>query len=104
MMALRSLIRGLPRCNYDLLDFLFSLLHDLSLDSELTQMNAENLARVISPNLIWKEVLDITDMSVVADAMKGNRIAQVMIVQYKRLFDHVDALSPTETRNEEPHL
>ena len=89
--ALQKLIFSLPQSNYALLSFLFSLLHDLSCNAEETQMNAENLAKVISPNLIWKEILDITDVSVVEDALKGNRIAEVMIVHYDQLFKQENA-------------
>lgn len=89
--ALQKLIFSLPQSNYALLNFLFSLLHDLSCNSQETQMNAENLAKVISPNLIWKEILDITDVSVVEDALKGNRIAEVMIVHYGQLFTQESA-------------
>ena len=65
---------------------LFSILNELSENFEQTQMNAENLAKVISPNLIWKEVLDITDMSVVDDVRKGNVLAEVMITEYQKIF------------------
>ena len=83
---LQQMLESLPSNNYSLMKFLFCLLHELSENSETTQMNAENLAKVISPNLVWKEVLDITDMSVVQDAMKGNIVAQLLIENYCEIF------------------
>merc|ERR1739848_27322 len=49
--ALKKLFSSLPENNYNLLMTLFSILNELSENSEQTQMNAENLAKVISPNL-----------------------------------------------------
>lgn len=86
IIRLKELLSNLPENNYNLMEFIFCLLHELSNKSEVTQMNAENLAKVISPNLIWKEVLDITDMSVVEDAMKGNRVTEAMIVNFELIF------------------
>jgi len=83
---LAEIMEGLPKQNYNLLKFLFSLLHDLSLHAEETQMTADNLAKVISPNLIWKKELDILDLSAVQDTMKGNDLAVVMIQQHEKLF------------------
>ena|SRR3990167_8816093 len=83
---LSKLVMGLPEHNYQLLKYLFALLYDLSLLADETQMNAENLAKVISPNLIWKEELDINDLSLVDDTLKGNTIVSVMIIQNQRIF------------------
>ena len=62
------------------------LMHELSLFPEETQMTAENLAKIISPNLIWKEVVSIDDMSQVDDALKGVQLANIMIVHYQKIF------------------
>ena len=83
---LTDIVSNLPQANYDLLKFLFSLLYDLSLLADETQMTAENLAKVISPNLIWKESPDINDLSLVDDALKGNSIVNFMILNNDKIF------------------
>jgi hypothetical protein len=77
---------SLPQPNYDLLQFVFALLCDLSKFSDGTQMTSDNLAKVISPNLIWKRELDILDLSAVQDTMKGNDLALIMIDQHEKIF------------------
>lgn len=84
--TLRKIMLALPKPNYNLLKMLFELLYDLSQFSEQTQMTAENLAKVISPNLIWKKELDILDLSAVQDTMKGNDLAVVLIDKHKEIF------------------
>jgi len=84
--VLQSLVASLPENNYNVVMFLFSLLNELSQHPEKTQMNSENLAKVIAPNLIWKEFIDIMDMSAVQDTMKGNTVAQIMIDQFDLIF------------------
>lgn len=83
---LAAIMSSLPKPNYDLTKYIFELLHDLSQHASETQMTADNLAKVISPNLIWKKELDIMDLSAVQDAMKGNVLAQVMIEHPSQLF------------------
>jgi len=83
---LRDLVMSLPENNYQVLKFLFELLYELSLQADETQMTAENLAKVISPNLMWKEEVDITDMSLIQDSLTGTSLTQVMIVNSDKVF------------------
>jgi Na+/citrate or Na+/malate symporter len=83
---LKDIVDSIPYYNYMLLKFVMELMNELSLFPEETQMNSENLAKIISPNLIWKEIVNIEDMSLVDDALKGNQLANTMIVHFKEIF------------------
>ena len=83
---MRELVNSIPDANYHLLKFVIGLMSELSKKPEETQMDAENLAKVITPNLIWKETVEIMDLSLVQDAMKGNLVGKAMIEEYEVVF------------------
>lgn len=84
--AMRGLVNSIPDANYHLLKFVIGLMNELSQKPEETQMDAENLAKVITPNLMWKETVEIMDLSLVQDAMKGNLVGKAMIESYEEVF------------------
>lgn len=49
-------------------------------------MSAESLAKVFSPNLIWKKDLDLMDLSAINDVVKSNDLTHVMIANSDLLF------------------
>ena len=84
--AIKAILDCVPQPNYHLLKFVFEMMYELSLTPEETQMNSENLAKVLSPNLFWKEVVSLDDFTQVDDAIKGNVIVNIMIVNYHQIF------------------
>mmetsp|Transcript_1673 Transcript_1673/g.5956 ORF Transcript_1673/g.5956 Transcript_1673/m.5956 type:complete len:415 (+) Transcript_1673:336-1580(+) len=84
--AMRDLVNSIPDANYHLVKFVIGLMSELSKKPEETQMDAENLAKVITPNLMWKETVEIMDLSLVQDAMKGNLVGKAMIENFDAVF------------------
>eukprot|EP01094_Clydonella_sp_ATCC50884_P026478 TRINITY_DN7270_c0_g2_i1.p1 TRINITY_DN7270_c0_g2~~TRINITY_DN7270_c0_g2_i1.p1 ORF type:complete len:500 (+),score=205.28 TRINITY_DN7270_c0_g2_i1:204-1703(+) len=82
-----STLRQLPPENLKLIRFLACLMHDVSLHSADNKMPAENLGKVLSPNLLWKERVDLCDLSQVRDMKQANELTEVMITKYHELFD-----------------
>ena len=94
-------IRKLPPENYTLIKFLCHLMYDVGLHSGVNMMNAENLSKVLSPNLIWKETVNLSDLSQVIDMKKANDLAQVMITHYYELFEGATVYSDPSASEEE---
>jgi hypothetical protein len=79
-------------------------MYDIGLRSGVNMMNAENLSKVLSPNLIWKETVNLSDLSQVIDMKKANDLTQVMITRYYDLFEGATVYSdPSASEDEESY-
>ena len=86
---MKDLVNTLPKDNYNLLQYLFSLLQQISQNATISQMNAENLAIVIAPNLIWEKELNLNP-SAVQNLVKGNTLTCLMIEHCDEIFGLLD--------------
>lgn len=83
---LRKIVASLPECNRELLHCTLQLVSETSKLSDKNMMNAENLSKVIFPNLLWPKTIDPSDLSQFDDAKKANLVGQFMIEHCNELF------------------
>jgi len=86
ILKLSQFVQKLPEHNYQLMKFLFNMLYDLSLQESETQMNAESLAKIFAPNLIWKKELDVTDSSMFEDSLVGIDLTMLFVSHAEMIF------------------
>ena len=83
---LKALTLELPTDNYNLLQSVISLSHELSKHKNINLMTIGNLSRVIGPNILWNN--DIIDPSTSSEhIMLINQIAEFLIENYTFIFE-----------------
>lgn len=80
---IRHLIQDLTEFRYRLLSRLCRFLKMISLRSDINQMNTENIAKIITPNILRSEILNIDQLDEVNLSI---HVVSIMINDYEELF------------------
>lgn len=80
-------INQLPREHYNNLRYLMKFLSILSKNSLKTKMSSQNLAIVMSPNLLWQQNTDADYADKVNSTAAVNTIVELMISDWNFFFD-----------------
>lgn len=80
-------INQLPREHYNNLRYLMKFLSILSKNSQKTKMSSQNLAIVMSPNLLWQQNTDADYADKVNSTAAVNTIVELMISDWDFFFE-----------------
>eukprot|EP00043_Microstomoeca_roanoka_P018044 m.190384 g.190384 ORF g.190384 m.190384 type:complete len:654 (-) comp16757_c0_seq1:3912-5873(-) len=84
--AIQATLQKLPKPNYTTLRFLARFLHNVSLHSEKTKMEASNLGIVIGPNLGWPTDYETNAMYSATDSGPLSGLCEAFITYHEWLF------------------
>jgi len=100
---IRVNLRKIPRQSYFLLRYIMEVARDASLRAEENKMTSENLATVLSPNLLWRETIDITNLAIVDEAKRIGTLTHLLIVNFDAFFG-AESTTSTSSSSSSPRV
>eukprot|EP01121_Diplochlamys_sp_Union-15-3_P016967 TRINITY_DN5885_c0_g1_i4.p1 TRINITY_DN5885_c0_g1~~TRINITY_DN5885_c0_g1_i4.p1 ORF type:complete len:415 (-),score=84.02 TRINITY_DN5885_c0_g1_i4:67-1311(-) len=85
---IRELVSALPQANFSLLDHLVSFCTRVVARSDENKMNADNLASLLAPNILYKRENNTDNplTTVLNDVQRAIKVVRIMITHYTLLF------------------